>query len=237
MGKGGARYGAGRPAHKVKGEQLQRLDVRELARKGLLKGTRTFTWSWNRGGEPTGSIGVWVANDALSLRYTTTINGDKRDMVEPVALIAASVNASGSDSGCRCSARYPRCCLPVAAICCPQTSAPGGLSPSLWLPVLKPSWPGMWQKLNGGDLRSSGTWTQTDGQQPPKGDSNSHHLHDNWRPRCGHVNNGMSAWSDNDPASSTSGVPGEWLGHGSKCLSQQGYVNTSTCVCTHQECL
>ena len=112
MGKGGARYGAGRPAYKVKGEQLQRLDVRELARKGLLKGTRTFTWSWNRGGEPTGSIAVWVANDALTLRYTTTINGDRSDMAVPVALRFAACNFGGTRPWFEC----PRCSKRVAVL-------------------------------------------------------------------------------------------------------------------------
>jgi hypothetical protein len=36
MGKGGMRWGAGRPAHKGKAEACMRLDVREWARRGAL---------------------------------------------------------------------------------------------------------------------------------------------------------------------------------------------------------
>jgi hypothetical protein len=42
MGQGGARFGAGRPAYRAKGEQLQRVDVRIWARQGYLSRARVF---------------------------------------------------------------------------------------------------------------------------------------------------------------------------------------------------
>jgi hypothetical protein len=69
MGTGGSRYGAGRPGYRLKAESVQRIDVRDFARRGVLK-AGWFSWSWNRGGEPTGSIGVRVHDSySLALEY------------------------------------------------------------------------------------------------------------------------------------------------------------------------
>jgi hypothetical protein len=69
MGTGGSRYGAGRPGYRLKAESAQRIDVRDFARRGLLK-AGWFSWSWHRGDEPTGSIGVRVHDKySLALEY------------------------------------------------------------------------------------------------------------------------------------------------------------------------
>ena len=50
---------------------MKRLDIRELSRRDLLTRESCFVWSWNRGGEPTGSINVSVQlHRAVSLVYT-----------------------------------------------------------------------------------------------------------------------------------------------------------------------
>jgi hypothetical protein len=80
MSKGGSRYGAGRPGYRVKAEHLQRVDIRQWHRGGNLQAGRYFSWSWTRGGEPTGSIGVRVFGpDSLRLEYTITNDGRPRD--------------------------------------------------------------------------------------------------------------------------------------------------------------
>lgn len=87
MSKGGSRFGAGRPAYRLKAEQLHRLDVRDLAKRGLLKSAVAFSWSWNRGGEPSGVIAVHVeSQNALTLRYTFTLRDVARDVVERVSI-------------------------------------------------------------------------------------------------------------------------------------------------------
>jgi hypothetical protein len=44
-----------------------------------LRDGNSFTWNWNRGGEPTGSIGVRVFGaDSLRLQYSIVGNDDKR---------------------------------------------------------------------------------------------------------------------------------------------------------------
>ncbi len=113
MAKGGSRLGAGRPAYKVKGEQLQRVDVRVWARKGLLTGNRFFNWSWNRGGEPTGSIGVNVTpQSAVTLDYSLTQNGERRSISERVALMYKPCNFGGARPWFQC----PRCARQVAVL-------------------------------------------------------------------------------------------------------------------------
>jgi hypothetical protein len=71
MAKGGSRYGAGRPGYKLAAESLKRVDVRLWARRGYFDDslTRSFTWSWTRGGEPSGSISVSTSARETVLNY------------------------------------------------------------------------------------------------------------------------------------------------------------------------
>jgi hypothetical protein len=71
MSRGGLRWGAGRPSHKIKAEHALRLDIRTWARGGRLKPGSWFSWSWKRNGEDAGSIGVRVrGDDFVTLEYT-----------------------------------------------------------------------------------------------------------------------------------------------------------------------
>ena len=70
MGTGGSRLGSGRPGYKVKGEQLQRLDIRVLRKRGLLWVGGTNTWSWSRGDENAGSIRFTVNESSVRLIYS-----------------------------------------------------------------------------------------------------------------------------------------------------------------------
>lgn len=74
MATGGARLGAGRPGYKVKGEQLQRLDIRVWRKRGLLWVGGTNTWSWWRGDAPSGSIRFTVNEHSVRLTYSTSGN-------------------------------------------------------------------------------------------------------------------------------------------------------------------
>ena len=113
MARGGMRWGAGRPAHKLKAEQLQRVDVRDWHRRGYLSRARAFTWRWNRGGEPSGSIGVYVESPTvLLLRYTATINDERRDVCERVSLTYRACTFGGSRPWFNC----PRCSRRVAVL-------------------------------------------------------------------------------------------------------------------------
>lgn len=70
MGRGGWRYRAGRPGWHVKADECLRLDVRALARRGVLAGG-TYTWHWSNSetGKEVGSIGLHVSTDAVRLVF------------------------------------------------------------------------------------------------------------------------------------------------------------------------
>lgn len=113
MGTGGARSGAGRPGYRVKAEQLHRLDVREWARRGHLRGGCSFSWGWTRGGESTGSIGVHVHSpDALSLRYTVTQTDPPHAVDERVTIARTACTFGGSRPWFNCT----RCARRVAVL-------------------------------------------------------------------------------------------------------------------------
>lgn len=113
MAKGGMRLGAGRPAYKVKGEHLQRVDVRVWARRKWLDHQGSFSWSWSRGGEPMGSISVLVqSRSAVTLQYTISSNGEARHFNERVSVIYKPCNFGGSRPWLQC----PRCARHVALL-------------------------------------------------------------------------------------------------------------------------
>lgn len=78
MGRGGVRYGAGRPGWRRKCENSLALDLRILRRRGRLAAGQSFPWSWSRDGEPCGSIAVSVLEHSIRLSYVWTGPGDER---------------------------------------------------------------------------------------------------------------------------------------------------------------
>ena len=93
MSRGGMRYGAGRPSHKVKAEHLQRVEVGRWHRGGYLRAGRSFTWSWHRDDEPTGNIGVLVHGaDSLALQYMVGSDDQRRDGSQTIRLAHTSCN-------------------------------------------------------------------------------------------------------------------------------------------------
>lgn len=72
MGRGGWRYGAGRPGWRLKAEQCCRVDVRWMHRQGRLAGCGGITFSI--GGERVGSINYSNDPNVLTLAYT--LNGE-----------------------------------------------------------------------------------------------------------------------------------------------------------------
>jgi hypothetical protein len=72
MGRGGSRFGAGRPGWHVKAEHCLKLDVRTLARRKLLGGA-SFSWSWSNTvtGEKLGSIGLTTRPGGALLHFSS----------------------------------------------------------------------------------------------------------------------------------------------------------------------
>lgn len=105
MSKGGARWGAGRPGTKAIGENMYRVDVWVWARRGYFKQPGHFVWKWRRGGEPAGSVAVWVyPPDGVTLKFTSTTNGERRDVVQRIALERVACRFGGWREwfGCPC---------------------------------------------------------------------------------------------------------------------------------------
>ena len=82
------RWGAGRPSYRAKAEQLQRIEIGRWHRGDYLRAGNYFSWSWNRGGEPTGSIGVKVHGEqSLALQYNITgDDGQRRDASQTILI-------------------------------------------------------------------------------------------------------------------------------------------------------
>jgi len=70
MGRGGMRWGAGRPAWRPKAEACLRLDVRDLARRKMLNGG-SFGWHWSEthSGRWAANIGIEVKGEVVRLDY------------------------------------------------------------------------------------------------------------------------------------------------------------------------
>ena len=108
MAKGGARWGAGRPGYRVKGEHLMRLDIRAIHRRGLLWVGGTNTWSWSRGGEHVGSVRFTVEIDSIRLAYS--VSG--QDASQCIATNTTPCAYGGSRTWFSC----PACCRRAALL-------------------------------------------------------------------------------------------------------------------------
>lgn len=113
MGRGGMRFGAGRPGHRLKAEHMQRIDVRELARRGYLSQDNFFIWQWHCGGEPSGSITAQVSmGEAVTLRYTVTLaNSTPKDVADRVRLVTTPCAFGGTRTWFACP-----CCTQRVAV-------------------------------------------------------------------------------------------------------------------------
>lgn len=113
MGRGGARTGAGRPGYKLKAEHTQRIDVRDWARRGLLRPGSGFSWSWHRGDEHTGSIGVNVVSaSCVTLRYTYTLQNEPRNIADDIPVVRTGCAYGGTRPWFCC----PRCARRAAVL-------------------------------------------------------------------------------------------------------------------------
>ena len=72
MGKGGSRFGAGRPAQHVKAEHCRSIDAQRWKREGIVNAGRSGYWRWTDPdtGEATATIGYKGQGDAVVLNYT-----------------------------------------------------------------------------------------------------------------------------------------------------------------------
>lgn len=106
--KGGYRSGAGRPATRPQTGWAARLDVRKLARDGVLMPESVTTWRWSNG-----LVATMRAHDhELVLSYRYTFNNGERDIEARVALERMPCPYGGSRTWFGC----PRCHRRVAIL-------------------------------------------------------------------------------------------------------------------------
>lgn len=98
MGTGGTRYGAGRPGYRLKAEQSRRIDIRQWRKRGYLGAGHTFSWSWTRGDESAGNIGVTVGSGNMRLNYAI----DGRDASQTITTTTTPCHYGGSRTWFTC---------------------------------------------------------------------------------------------------------------------------------------
>jgi hypothetical protein len=66
----------GRPAYRTTCESCKSIDVRRWHREGRLRAGQSFSWSWTRGGTPSGSISVQTETEAVLFMFRQQSWGD-----------------------------------------------------------------------------------------------------------------------------------------------------------------
>lgn len=75
MGKGGSRYGAGRPAIRPQVESYRHLDIRRMVKAGCIKSGHCFGWYWrNDVGETMANVSCKVADYVEAKHAVLTVS-------------------------------------------------------------------------------------------------------------------------------------------------------------------
>ena len=94
-------YGSGRPARYPKSDQMLRLDISQLERRGYLRGgLYRYSWSWGREGDHAGSISLLSLTTGLKLSYRTSSgDGEWQDVDELVPFLWTPLKFGGQRDG------------------------------------------------------------------------------------------------------------------------------------------
>lgn len=96
-------FGSGRRGDRRTADDMRTLDVRRMARDGLLKPGTSCSWNWTRCGEVSASIEVMAAADGLIwLSYRQRDGGDWRESTYPVELDRTACHMGGERLWWRC---------------------------------------------------------------------------------------------------------------------------------------
>lgn len=171
MGTGGMRCGAGRPGWKRKAEQSMAFDLRQIAKKGLLR-PGAFSWHWTSNyGEKVGSVGVRVASDPERVILTyqwTPYNSEPRHVECSLQIERTPCNYGGVRPWFRCPSCGRRCAVVYYG-------APGGRYACrrcvrvTYLSQCEDETGRLWRKQRKIDRKLAGGAGEWDGWQKPKG--------------------------------------------------------------------
>lgn len=104
--------GSGRTGWRPLAENMLRLDVRQLQRKGWLCPGMAFTLHWTRGGNPAGSISLSTSHDFIRLMYSSGSGENREAMDYEVTLDRTPCHYGGTRAWFLC----PRCGRRVAML-------------------------------------------------------------------------------------------------------------------------
>jgi hypothetical protein len=105
MGRGGFRFGAGRPGQAVCTDTMLRLDVRQVQRTGVLVRGHRFSWQWKTCDRVDATIDCIAAADRVLLDYRVrTIGGEWESLRYPVLLDWTPCTFGGRRVWWRCPA-------------------------------------------------------------------------------------------------------------------------------------
>ncbi len=106
MGKGGSRWGAGRPALHIKAEHCLKLDVRLWQREGVLRPGCIGSWQWTNSetGERRSSIGFHTNHGSVTLNYSI----DGKPQSQTVRVSESACNFGGVRQWFICPVRSER---------------------------------------------------------------------------------------------------------------------------------
>lgn len=104
MGRGGCRYGAGRPGWRAKAEHCYSLDVRRLAAEKMLR-AGAWIWQWRdaASSEVSASISIYGGSNALRLSYR--VNGNEAAQSVAIERTACGYGGSRPWFCCPCCGR------------------------------------------------------------------------------------------------------------------------------------
>lgn len=109
MGKGGSRYGAGRPGRHRQTHSMRTVDVRRLAREKLLYDGASFGWKWwDESGKQTASIWMRVEGGAVGFDYRLN---DEHDVDDRAQLVRTDCNYGGTRQWFACPCCGGRCAV------------------------------------------------------------------------------------------------------------------------------
>ena len=110
MGTGGYRMGAGRPGWHRKTGHMRQIDVRRLARDGLLQRASSFSWVWKDADTGEATASIWMIVEPGCVRFQYRLDRE-RDVDDRARIITTACNYGGVRHWFACPCCGRRCAV------------------------------------------------------------------------------------------------------------------------------